>query len=614
MNRSLRSEIASIFSFLRAGEVDLGFFSLTVLLSVLHGFIHLCIFSLLFPLLDGIIKNDFTAVRSLRFIGPLIQRAPEAWQTQSSLFMGLVAWIYSLMLIKNAVSYLTGLCVGYQGMIAARKIRQLVFDRVLSFGRPYFDGNNGPALNHIIATSASWVEGQLRIFHVLLTQCLSLGVFLSLMFSTSWRLTLVVLTILPAVHCLTGLLTRRIRAASIENSAALESLHSRIGDMLGGIHLVKGYNRQAKEKEDFLRVSDLEIQSSFRKQKLSRIVEPIQDICHTSGLLLVAGAISWIGRSGGIEASAIFGIVYLTIKVIPTFNALSEFRSSMAEIAGPIGQIEHLMADGDKFFMEDGGRPFEGVHERIEFDQLDFSYRNGVPILRGVTFSIEKGKTTALVGPSGSGKTTIAHLLLRFYDAPPGTLRIDGTDIRNFSVESLRSKMSFVSQDAFLFNGTLRFNLTYAAHSPVSEERLWEVIRVARLSQLVGDLPEGLETHVGERGTKLSGGEKQRVAIARALLRESEILIFDEPTSALDSRTESLISAAMKELAKGRTLLVIAHRLSTIQRADHIIVIEGGRAVEAGNFEGLLQHGSAFRRLWSAQGLRSVGPAPVTYA
>jgi ATP-binding cassette subfamily B protein len=238
--------------------------------------------------------------------------------------------------------------------------------------------------------------------------------------------------------------------------------------------------------------------------------------------------------------------------------------------------------------------------EDIVFDRVSFSYEGERQILRDINLVIRKGETVAFVGPSGAGKTTICSLLPRFYDVDSGEIRIDGTDIRRYTQESLRRQIGIVQQDVFLFNGTIRENIMYGKLD-ATEEEVWEAARRAKLEEMILAQPEGLDTIIGERGVKLSGGQKQRLAIARMFLKNPPILILDEATSALDTETELAIQQSLAELSEGRTTLVIAHRLATIKDADRIVVVTEDGIAEQGRHEELLAAGGIYSRLHQAQ-------------
>jgi ATP-binding cassette subfamily B protein len=247
-----------------------------------------------------------------------------------------------------------------------------------------------------------------------------------------------------------------------------------------------------------------------------------------------------------------------------------------------------------------GAHRLSRVKGKVEFQDVSFHYRQGHPVLQDVSFTMEPGQTVALVGPSGAGKTTITYLLPRFYDPTSGRVLLDGQDVRHVTLESLREQMGMVTQDTFVYHDTVRHNLLYARPDATQEE-LERACRDAQLYEAIMRMPWGFDTIVGERGYRLSGGERQRLAIARVVLEDPRLIILDEATSSLDSVSERLIQRALEPLLQGRTALVIAHRLSTILNADQILVIDGGRIVERGNHQELLDRGSVYSRLYQAQ-------------
>ncbi len=283
-------------------------------------------------------------------------------------------------------------------------------------------------------------------------------------------------------------------------------------------------------------------------------------------------------------------------------------------------EIKNALADMERMFdllrqnpdvadAPDAG-PLQVAGGRIEFDRVSFAYDPRRPVLHEVSFVVESGQKVAVVGSSGSGKTTLSRLLFRFYDASSGCIRIDGQDIRSVAQQSLRASIGIVPQDTVLFNDTIGYNIAYGAPG-ASQSRIEAVARAAHIDGFVASLPDGFETRVGERGLKLSGGEKQRVAIARALLKDPRIMVFDEATSALDSATEAAIQQELERVAQDRTTLVIAHRLSTIVDADEILVLEAGRIVERGSHANLLAAGGIYAAMWERQQRESAEPGAV---
>ncbi|HZJ08928.1 MAG TPA: ATP-binding cassette domain-containing protein, partial [Trueperaceae bacterium] len=271
------------------------------------------------------------------------------------------------------------------------------------------------------------------------------------------------------------------------------------------------------------------------------------------------------------------------------------------------GRYQDLLGNEPDIVDRPGATRVAHLHGDIVFDDVSFAYSSRLPVLEQVDLEIAAGETVAFVGPSGAGKTTIASLLPRFYEVDAGSITIDGIDIRDMTIESLRGQIGIVQQDVFLFAGSLRDNIAYGRLGAGDDEIL-AAARSAQLDELIANLPSGLDTLIGERGVKLSGGQKQRLSIARIFLKNPPILILDEATSALDTETERAIQQALEELSKGRTTLVIAHRLATVTHADRIVVVEDGRVVEQGKHDDLLVRGGVYRRLHEAQFGTGSGP------
>lgn len=390
--------------------------------------------------------------------------------------------------------------------------------------------------------------------------------------------------------------TRFVREANKLDSRA----NTRAVDSLLNYETVKYFNNEAFEASNYDQ-SLRQWESALGKSRLS-------SASLNSGqafIIAIAATLMLIMAANDVKngAMTLGDLVLINAYILQLFMPLGFLGFVYREIKRSLADISRMfnLLDAEPRITDPENAPELKVKDAaIRFNNVHFGYHDERPILQGINLNIQAGQTVAIVGASGAGKSTIARLLFRFYDVNSGSIEIDGQDIRGVSWLSLRQHIGVVPQDTVLFNDTLEYNLRYGRPN-ASDQELQQVIRMAHLSQFVERLPEGLNTTVGERGLKLSGGEKQRVAIARALLKNPEILIFDEATSSLDSDSEKAVLAAIKEVAAERTTVVIAHRLSTVVEADQIIVLEQGAVTETGSHRELLQHSGRYAQLWQLQ-------------
>ena len=341
---------------------------------------------------------------------------------------------------------------------------------------------------------------------------------------------------------------------------------------------------------------------TVRRDRAIGIRYPIEEITILLLMLLVQGV--FIYATGDFRPAdlAAFGAFLIVLQqALRDYKLISRFSLRVFEELPRLEAVAGLFSDEGKFIVPSGEKTFGGLEHEIEVNNLNFRYVQGPEALRDLNATIAAGKVTALVGSSGAGKTTFVDLRARFYDCQPGTILLDGTDIREYSLPSLHSRMAIVSQDVWLLNRSLRDNLTFGLDRTVEDEELVGALTDVDLDDLLVDFPDGLDTEVGDRGVRLSGGQRQRIALARALLRDPDIVIFDEATSALDSVIERRVADAIKRRLTGHTLILIAHRLSTIRDADLILVFDGGRIVERGTWGELIERGGAFYELYRAQ-------------
>ncbi len=457
------------------------------------------------------------------------------------------------------------------------------------------------SLSTVLLNFSQAVASQLNSLQRLASNLFSLVAYFGILIFISWQLTILTFCVIPVFVFLSKKVTDRFRALVKDHARSEEHLDERIFSVLSAIPLVKAHGTEDYEKRIFREASETEANSSFAMGKKKKLVQPIEEINMTIACTILASFVVLFDPVAERHIADYLVFFYVVRLSLPGFTAISQLRMALSHSAVRISRIMDILNNEKKFIIAGGVRDFEGLKKSIECKHLTFGYHDSKPVLSDISVKFEKGKMTALVGPTGSGKTTLAHLLLRFYDCPAGTIFLDGKDIRDFTLQSLTPHIAYVSQDAFFFNDTIRMNMTYGLTKPVSEENLADVARKARLYDFIMALPQKFETRIGERGVQLSGGEKQRLSIARALLRDCEILILDEATSALDSKTESLIQEAIGEAVNGRTTIVIAHRFSTIRHADRIIVLEHGRLVEEGSREDLLTKKGRFYSFWNEQ-------------
>ena len=376
--------------------------------------------------------------------------------------------------------------------------------------------------------------------------------------------------------------------------------NTRAIDSLLNYETVKYFGNEAFEQRRYDEAMQRWERAAILSQTSLSALNAAQSLVIAVGVTLIM----WRAASGVIDRTMTLGDLVLVnaflIQLYVPLNFLGmvyrEIKQSLADMERMFSMLRVHREIEDK----PGAQPLVVREGAVEFDRVDFSYEPRRQILHGVSFRIEPGQTVAVVGASGSGKSTLARLLFRFYDVDAGAIRIDGQDIREATQASVRAAIGIVPQDTVLFNDTIFYNIAYGRPG-ASREEVLEAARAAHIHDFIMSLPDGYDTQVGERGLKLSGGEKQRVAIARALLKGPRILIFDEATSALDSRSEKAIQAELERIAEGRTTLVIAHRLSTIVGADEILVLDHGRIVERGTHRELLQRGGVYAGMWALQ-------------
>jgi ATP-binding cassette subfamily B protein len=487
------------------------------------------------------------------------------------------------------------------GIAIETELRRRAFDHLMRLSFRFYDTQK---TGHLVGRLTKDLEEIGEVAHhgpedLLVAVLTFLGAF-ALMFVVNPTLASITLLVMPATAFIVARYGGRMTANWQAQFGRIGAFNARIEEAVGGIRVVKAFANEDQERRLF--AADNE---GYRRTKLDgyRIMAAGVTLNYV-GLRLVqvivmlAGAVLIVRGAMGIGDFVAF-LLLVGVLFRPLDKIAAVIETYPKGIAGFRRYLDLLSVAPD-IVDRPGARPAPPLRGALRFEGVTFGYSPDRPVLREIELSVAPGETVALVGPSGAGKTTLCSLVPRFYDVDAGWVTIDGVDIRDVMLESLRRQIGIVPQDVFLFAGTIRENIAYG-RLDATEAEILEAARRARLGALIAELPEGLDTVVGERGVRLSGGQKQRLAIARVFLKNPPVLILDEATSALDTETERAIQAALAELARGRTTLVIAHRLATIRDADRIVVVAEGQVAEQGTHGALLRAGGIYRALHAAQ-------------
>lgn len=584
-------------------EISYAYFIVGIFASFLIALFDGLSLGLLVPLLKGIIGMDFDFLKNLPIIKPIIVRFPELLSLAPAkfLFILLITIIFLSSIAKNICRYLYGLYNTLQKEKYVFNLNRFLFDRYLNFGKLYFD-NTGNAHTFTVFKYTNYIRTILNATKSILPDIASIAVYTAILLFISWQLTaFVVLSFLPLYSSSTWII-KKIQATSTSYNAATIRLNREILNIFSCMSIVLVYNKQNEGRKQFNYLNEQIKRLEFSLSKKTGLISPLQETIILVLLLFMVSLVSiMLVRFKIGEISSYLVYFYIVRKTFPCIISLNHARSNLMRAKAPIKEIYKIFTNEGKYFIHAGRERFVTLREKIEIRNLNFSYTSKRRVLKDLNLTIKRGKMVAIVGPTGSGKSTIMNLFLRLYDCGPGTIFLDGKDITDFTIESLREKMSYVSQDILLFNNTIRYNMAFSSPRPVSEEALIDASKKAQIYDFVKKLPNGFDTQIGDRGLKLSGGERQRISIARALLKKSEMFFLDEATSSLDTHTERLIQKAIDEAAKNRTSLVVAHRLSTIKNADWIVVIKNGMLVEQGSLQDLLSKEGYFYRYWQEQ-------------
>ncbi|TNJ45232.1 ABC transporter ATP-binding protein [Tamlana fucoidanivorans] len=512
-----------------------------------------------------------------------------------------VSLIIVLFLLKNIFSYLAYYFMVFLRNGVVRDLRNTVYKKTIELPLSYFsDQKKGDVMARVTTDVATLQYSMLPVLELIAREPLMIIFTLIMMLLISMKLTIFVFVFIPLSGWIISIIGKSLKRKSDRVQKEQGSILSTLEETLTGLRIIKGFNAQEKFYNRFQESSDRFYHFSnklLNRQNLASPTSEFLGILVISILLWYGGQLVLVDQS--LDGSSFIAYMGLAYNIMVPAKAISRGLYNIKQGNAAAERIQEIIDAKNPLKDKDNAVVKTGFNKNISFENIWFKYENDY-VLKDFSLTIPKGKKVALVGQSGSGKSTIANLITRFYDVNKGAIKIDGTDIRDLTTASLRNQLGIVTQDAILFNESIKNNLKLGKDDATDTEVI-EALKVANAWEFVKDLPQGIETNIGDSGNKLSGGQKQRLSIARAVLKSPPIMVLDEATSALDTESERLVQVALENMMKNRTSIVIAHRLSTIQNADEIVVLHKGEIVEQGKHEALIAKKGVYQKLVEMQ-------------
>jgi len=594
--------LGRLFSYVRPHRVWLATGgALMILVGLLEGVTAL----LVGPLLQLVLEPSAARQDIVLLALPTLKRTyylqdiiPLPVATAAWLVVGTIVLVYA---VKAVSEYVGEYCVHRLGQSVVMDLRNQLYARTLRQSLSFF---HRQTTGKLMSTAINDIDRvQLAVSHVLtdfFRQAFTLPVLLLIVIVLDWRLALLCFLTVPLIVIPVWQIGRRVRRLSRQAQEELAGLNEALQETYSGVRIVQAFGGEEYEAERFRGRARRLFDTNLRWVRHFALGSPLMEVLGavTIGVLLLYARERI--QAGALTATMMGVFVVALIKVYQPVKRLAGIYSLFQQALGASEKVFELLDQREEVREQASAPALAPFRERIEFDRVSFAYDSAQPLLRDISFTARAGQVVALVGSSGVGKTTLVNLLPRFFDVSGGSIRIDGRDIREVSLASLRAQIGIVTQETVLFNDSVAANIRYGARR-ASERELRQAAEAALAQEFIEALPRGYDTGIGERGVRLSGGQRQRLAIARALLKNAPILILDEATSELDSESELLVQRALANLMQGRTVFVIAHRLSTIRRADSIIVLEDGAIREVGTHQQLLARGGLYQRLYDLQ-------------
>lgn len=505
--------------------------------------------------------------------------------------------------VKNLFLYLGHYSLFRAGLATVKDLRDGLMDSLIAQSAGYYQLQPSAVLMSRVTNDVEQINNAIsdRLADLLQDFFAVIG-FLVLVFSLNFRLALATFLLAPLLLWPIVHFTRKLRHRSHQSLERLGDMNAVVDEVLKGYRVVQAFGMQAFESGRFREATRRHFRANLKARKIYALNAPVVEVLGAGGVLVLMWYAKQLIESGAMTLGTLIAFL---VGLYSLYNPIKRLNKVNLAIQGAVAAAERVFKVIDEpVAIKDrpGARKLPGIRAGIRFEDVSFAYEPDKSVLRGFTLELPAGKAVALVGPSGAGKSTVAQLLPRFWDVQGGRVTIDGVDIRDLELRSLRGNLGLVTQETVLFNTTVRANIAYG-QDRVDEERLHACARAAFAEEFILEFPNGFDTMIGEAGVRLSGGQRQRLAVARALYKDPPILILDEATSALDAEAEGIVQRALENLMQGRTTLVIAHRLATVRNADIIAVMEEGRVVERGTHTGLLAACGVYARLANMQGI-----------
>lgn len=587
--------------------------ALNVLCNILSAILTLFSFALIIPILEMLFKVR-EDVYQLMHMGQAslkdvainnfyyyTQEAINNYGPQTTL-AALAAMLVVMTGLKTGVSYLCSYFIIPMRNGIVRDIRNYVFNKMISLPISFFtSARKGDVMARMSGDVAEIENSIMQSLDMMFKNPIMIIACLATMFAISWQLTVFVLVLLPMAGFIMGRVGKSLKRKSLDQQNQWGVLMSNIEECLGGLRIIKAFNAEEKVKDRFHRENQTFYRLSNRIARRQSLAHPMSEFLGTMAIAIVLwfGGSLILGGNSTLNASEFIYYMVIFYTIINPAKDLSKAMYSIQKGLASMERVDKILGAQNPIRDPENPKTITTLKGSISYDNISFAYGDK-EVLHDVSLEIPAGSTVALVGQSGSGKSTMADLLPRFYDVNAGSIKVDGTDIRDMRVHDLRSFMGNVNQEAILFNDTFYNNITFGVEH-ATREQVEQAARVANAHEFIMASENGYDTNIGDRGCRLSGGQRQRISIARAILKNPPLLILDEATSALDTESEQLVQQALDRLMEGRTTLVIAHRLSTIKNADLICVLHEGRIVEKGTHQELIELNGYYKHLVDMQ-------------